>query len=75
MKNTTELNKNDEEPWGAESSANRKDSGGQKCKRKAKLNIERILQETEDFWKANNHQLDDIKDELHKPVTQWKPDC
>ncbi len=30
------------------------------------VNLQRILQEFHDFQKENNHQLDDIKDELNK---------
>lgn len=46
MKDTTELNKIDDEPRGAEPSANRKDGRRQKCNENAKVTMKRILQES-----------------------------
>lgn len=63
----SELKENDEELRDADSHANRKDGGGkQKSTEKMKVNMERILQEIQLFQRENNHQLEDIKDELNK---------
>lgn len=48
------------------SHADAKDGGKQKCNERAMVNMERILQEIQDFRKENNQHLEDIKDELNK---------
>lgn len=65
-KNAAEFNENDEESRTTEANANEKDAGRQRECEKPKVNMERILQEIQEFRKENSQQLDDIKDEIKK---------
>lgn len=65
-KTTAELNETDEDSRGTECYASGKDGTKQKANEKVKVNMERILQEIQEFRKENNRQLEDIKDELNK---------
>ena len=61
----TDSNDTDDEQRGAEPNASRA-SGKDGGKLKTKVNLERILQEIQDFRKECNCQLEDIKNELNK---------
>ena len=65
-KNAAELNENDEESRTTEANTNEKDGGRQRGCEKPKVNMERILQEIQEFRRENSQQLDDIKDEINK---------
>lgn len=69
------IKQNNEESRDAYSNAGRKDGGKWKCNERAKINMDRILQEIQDLWKENQ-QLEDIKDK-QKPNLRIKEvgDC
>lgn len=45
--------------------ANAKDNTEQTSTEPAKVNMEIILQENQEFWKKNNTQLKEIKGKIH----------
>lgn len=64
-KNAIDVLDFEDEPRSTDGYANVKDGGG-KSKEKPKVNMERILQEIQDFRQENNEKLSGIKEELDK---------